>query len=105
MAEMEEKLKIKGSCRKPKDLGKSRLQFDSDFCKRAYDVISNWGSPFETRITLVNLSTDAETLVPIMNDLLEAEIIRESHLKEFLQKRIQSSKKKFSFMTPSRDVL
>lgn len=92
---MEEMLRIKENPRKTKDIGKSRIEFDSGCCQRAFDIMKNWGNPFEIRDSLINVSSGIEAPEPVKKDLIEAHDIGESAFNEFLRDRIQSNNKSF----------
>ncbi len=82
----------------PKDLGKSRLSFNNKSVKNAVEVMSNWGSPFQSRETLVNICSGVEASQEVQDDILKAEHLGEMALQKFLEERINSSE--VSFYSP-----
>lgn len=95
MSYLDEKLSIKRHSTSPKDLGKARLEFNKNAVQEAYVIMSNWGNPFETRESLVNISSGVEASDEVKRDLIEAELKGESSVQEFSKKRLKSSEVSF----------
>ena len=83
---------MKNTPTKPKDLGRARRELDNDAVRRAYEVLQNWGNPFDdSRSSLINICSGIEASPEIKSDLLTAEAVSESCFESFWTDRIQSS--------------
>ena len=83
---------MKNTPTKPKDLGRARRELDNDSVRRAYEVLQNWGNPFDdSRSSLINICSGIEASPEIKSDLLTAEAVGESCFESFWTDRIQSS--------------
>jgi len=83
------------SSRLPKDLGRSRISFNNKLVQRAYEVISNWRSPFQKRDTLVNVCSSVEASDEVQHGLLRAKQLGDTAMQKFIEDRIRSSKISF----------
>ena len=79
----------------PKDLGKSRRIFNNSCVDKAYEVLNCWGSPFQRRESLINVSSGHKASPLVQNDLLQAFEKGDAAMKLFIQDRIETSKKSF----------
>ena len=86
----------------PKDLGKSRQAFNNCTVEKAYEVLNCWGSPFQQRDSLVNVSSGYKASELVESDLLKAFEKGESAMKSFIEDRIESSK--VSFHSPIKKL-
>jgi hypothetical protein len=91
LSQMEKELQIGGRKAIPKDIRESRLSFNNQCVKRERDVLLNWGSPFEPREDLINLTSGIAAPEVVVHDLLEAQNIGENAYQKFLADRIQST--------------
>ena len=71
---------------------KSRIEFNNKSADRAFEVLKNWGNPFENRDSLVNICSGVEATQEIKHDVINARSIGESELNKFWTDRIQSNK-------------
>ena len=55
--------------RKPKDLGKSRIEFSNKSADRAYDVLKQWDIPFEQRDSVINICLGKEATPAIRDEI------------------------------------
>ena len=88
-------LKFQKKSVKPKDLGKSRNDFNHDKVDRAIEVISNWGNPFKKRDCLINICSGVKAPPELADDIIQAEDIGLTSLREFIDKRIVNSEVSF----------
>ena len=89
--------------RKPKDLGKSRIQFSIKSADRAYDVLKQWGNPFDERDSLINICSGKEATPAICDVITNALKIGENALDTFWKDRLKS--KKWIFMHQSKNQI
>ena len=75
----------------PKDLQVSRHQFNDSSAKSAYEILKNWGNPFQKRDSLINICSGAQADDVVKYDLLNAFDIGALAFENFLKDRIQSS--------------
>ena len=93
MTSMEAGLHIQNPSSKPKDLGHSRRKFDNESVDRTYDVLKNWGNPFDPeRSILVNICSGAKATPDTSKDLLDEVTTGEECFKSFVADRIVSNK-------------
>ena len=71
---------------------KSRIEFNNKSADRAFEVLKNWGNPFENRDSLVNICSGVEATQEIKHDVINARNIGESELNKFWTDRIQANK-------------
>ena len=90
ISKLEEDLLIHCRPTRPKDVGPSRIKFDEKAAKRAYDVLVNWGNPFNYRDSLVHICSGVEATDTVQQDLLKAEDRGLHACKEFIRDRIQT---------------
>ncbi|XP_066920335.1 uncharacterized protein [Clytia hemisphaerica] len=79
----------------PKDLGKSRHTFNNCTVEKAYEVLNCWGSPFQKRDALINVSSGHKASPLVENDLIKAVGKGETAMKSFIRDRIETSQKLF----------
>ena len=92
---------------KPKDLGKSRIEFSDKSADRAYDVLKQWGNPFDERDSLINICSGKEATPTIRDDMTNAVKIGENALETFWKDRLKSKKvdlKKYDKAKNLRDM-
>ena len=75
--------------RKPKELGKSRIEFSKKSADRAYDVLKQWGNLFDERDSLNNICLGKEATPAIRGDITNALKIRENALDTFWKDRLK----------------
>ena len=68
---------------KPKDLGKSRIGFSNKSADLAYDVLKQWGNPFDERDSLINVCSIKKDTPAIRDDITNALKIGENALDTF----------------------
>ena len=56
----------------PKDLRKSRIAFNINNVEKALEVLTGWGSPFDYRDALINVTSDLEAPEDVSGDILQA---------------------------------
>ena len=81
-------LTIQSKDTRPKDLGKSRIDFDEKAVRRIYNTFSSWGSPFNNRESLIQICSGVEATSEVKKDLMEAYRKGESCMEEFTANRI-----------------
>jgi hypothetical protein len=84
-AKMENVLGISETNTITKDLSKKRILFDEECVNRAYDLIQDWGTPFEENYSLVNISSGVECGTDIESDMIGAEKKGKDALRDFIQ--------------------
>ena len=84
--------------RKPKDCGKSRIEFSNKSADWAYDVLKQWGNPFDKRDSLINICSGKEATSAIRDDITNALKIGENAFATFRKDRLKS--KKVDFYAP-----
>ena len=94
--ELEEDLIKKES--RPKDIGSSRKEFDSNNINRLKEVLDSWGNPFDEKEALIHICSCVEASNDVTRDLLQAEKTGDAKMKEFWKERFQSTK--ISFFSP-----
>ena len=90
---MEEDILIPSS--NTKDIGKSRIKFDKSCVDLIYDVLNGWANPFESRNSLIHISSCVEVTEKVKHDLLMAEKIGLDAMKSFWNERLKSDEKSF----------
>ena len=85
--------------RKPKDLGKSRIEFSNKSADRAYDVL-NRGETRLTKDSLINICSGKEA-TPAIRDDINALKIGEDALDTFWKDRLKSKKRIFMHQSKS----
>lgn len=70
--DLEDFLDINQNSLKPKDLGKSRIDFDNQCVQNILEVISSIGSPFTHRELLINISSGVVTTQDVAEDIADA---------------------------------
>lgn len=102
ISNLESDFNLKTTTQKPKDLLASRRAIDNGAVNRAYDVLENWGNPFDARSYLINICSGKETTQDIQKDLITAESVGESCLQSFINDRLKTSK--ISFYDPIKKL-
>lgn len=92
---IEARLGIAERCNKPKDVGKTRSKFDNECVQRAYEVLANWGSPFKSRDSLINIASGQEASVMVAADLKSAFAVGKAAFESFLENRIKTNNVNF----------
>ncbi|XP_057314196.1 uncharacterized protein LOC130655456 [Hydractinia symbiolongicarpus] len=92
---LEDMLTIKQKMSHPKELGKSRMEFDEASVQRCYDTLVSWGSPFNSRDSLVQICSGVEATTVVEKNLLEAHSVGKKEMEEFVEKRIKSNEISF----------
>ena len=77
-------LTIQSKDTRPKDLGKSRVDFDEKTLRRIYSTLSSWGSPFNNRESLIQICSE------VKKDLMDAYRKGKSCMEEFIANRIET---------------
>ena len=85
--------------RKPKDLGKSRIEFSNKSADRAYDVLKR-GETRLTKDSLINICSGKEA-TPAIRDDINALKIGEDALDTFWKDRLKSKKRIFMHQSKS----
>ena len=88
-------LNCKSTSSLPKDLSKARKRTHNEKVDAAYEVLDNWGNPFEYRDVLINISSGIQASQEVTNDLMNAKNIGNSSFEEFMEDRLKSEKKSF----------
>ena len=71
------------------------MTFNNNRVQTALDVMTNWGSPFEHRDSLINVASGIEATDEVSSDLLAAVQKGEKSMHEFIEDRIKTSKTSF----------
>ena len=74
-----------------KDLRKKRILQDEECVVRSYDLIKEWGTPFQEKPCLVHLGSGLQCSPEIQDDMMNAEKKGNKALCNFLEKRIESN--------------
>ena len=82
----------------PKDLGKSRRNFDEAAVDLCYATIKSWNNPFNHSTSIIGLSSGIAVPENVQTDLLNAENIGKTQLETFISSRIESNE--IDFYTP-----
>ena len=101
-AYIEKWLRCSKTNRKPKDCGKLRIEFSNKSADRAYDVLKQWGDPFDKRDSLVNICSGKEATSAIRDDITNALKIGENAIATFRKDRLKS--KKVDFYAPIKKL-
>lgn len=61
----------------------------------AFEILSNWGNPFQHRESLINISSGVQASEAVQKNIIEAEAIGESCCVAFITKRLKSTEVSF----------
>ena len=87
---------------KPKDLGKSRIESSNKSADRAYDILKQWGNPFDERDLRSNICSEKQATPTMRNDITNALKIGENTLGTFWKDQLKS--KKVDFYAPIKKL-
>ena len=86
----------------PKDLRKTRMEFNITNVETALEVLTSWGSPFDQRDALINITSGLEANDEVTKQLSEALKRGTEAMTTFINDRIKSSK--VSFYEPIKQL-
>ena len=86
----------------PKDLRKSRIAFNINNVEKALEVLTGWGSPFDYRDALINVTSGLEAPEEVSGDILQAHQKGMKAMNAFIDDRIKTSK--VSFYAPIKQL-
>jgi len=72
-ADMEEEIGLRKTPSKPKELQRSRMNFDEEAVQNCYNVLKQWQPIFLSSEAIVSLSSCVNASEEVQNDLLNAE--------------------------------
>ena len=71
-------------------MGKSRIEFSNKSADQAYDVLKQWGNPFDERDLLINICSRKEATPTIRDDIKNTLKIGENALGTIWKDRLKS---------------
>ena len=78
--------------RRPKKLGKKRIEYDEMKVRKCVSLTKEWSNPFQRAEELISLSFGQQAPEDVKQNLLKASKIGEKQLQEFFDNRILSNK-------------
>lgn len=95
IARLKDELTCKAKRSVTKDLSFSRILMNNKAVDTSFEVLSNWGNPFQHRESLINISSGIQASEAVQKDIIEAKAIGESCCVAFITKRLKSTEVSF----------